>query len=50
MTVSASTSLNALKIRGCKIILTLQKGVFPNSGGSNTKTIYSASLPGFLHL
>ncbi len=41
--------LNVMKIRGMKIVLTLQRGTF-NSQGANTKTIYSASLPGFLHI
>lgn len=39
---------NTLKIKAMKVVLTLQRDKFPN--GSNTKTIYSASLPGYLHI
>lgn len=41
--------LTSMKIRGMKIILTLDRNSFPNNG-ANTKTIYSASLPGYLHI
>lgn len=42
--------LNSLKIRGMKVVLTLQKGAFPAHGGANVKTIYATSLPGYLHV
>lgn len=48
MTTAAITAFNELKIRGMKIVLTLQQSQFPDSV-DNVKTIYSASLPGFLH-
>jgi|GEM_PF-6161518 hypothetical protein len=41
--------LTQMKIRGMKIVLTLEKGTFPETG-ANTKTIYTASLPGYLHI
>src|SRR5271169_2826362 len=43
--------LTQMKIRGMKVILSLQQGggAFPATG-ANTKTIYSASLPGYLHI
>ncbi len=41
------TQLTKMRIRAMKIVLTLQQGSFPN--GNNVKTIYAASLPGFLH-
>lgn len=43
------TALTKLKIRAIKIILILELGSFPE-GGVNTKTIYGASLPGYLHI
>lgn len=36
-----------LKIRAVKVVLTLEKSTYSN--GLNTKTIYSASLPDYLH-
>lgn len=46
----AGIPLTAMKIRGVKLVLTLQKGNFPEITGSNEKTIYAASLPGYLHV
>lgn len=40
-------TLNKMKIRAMKIVLTLQFDVFPGKG--NTKTIYCTSLPNYLH-
>jgi hypothetical protein len=42
--------LDKMKIRAIKIVLTLQIGEFPDSNGSNTKSMYSCSLQGYLEI